>query len=122
MKSEDLDRIEHDLGIRLPADYRVAMLADPLTASQSWLVSDTEQLLELNATEASAWPSHLFLFAHLPTGQPLFLDLSATPPPVALVEPETGQLQLVAPDFATFLSTTPCLHGVIGLLAQGRAV
>ena len=105
MKSEDLDRIEHELGIRLPADYRLAMLADPLTVGQSWLVSDTEQLLELNASEASAWPSYLFLFAHLANGQPLFLDLSATPPPVALVDPETGRLQLVAPDFATFLST-----------------
>ena|SRR2546425_6017342 len=103
MKREELDRIERDLGIRLPADYRLAMLASRVTSASS-LVTDVQQLLALNIPQASAWPPHLFVFGHRRGGRPLFLDLSATPASVVLVEPETGRTQPLAPDFATFLT------------------
>jgi hypothetical protein len=104
VKSEELDRIERVLGLQLPADYRLAMLGERRMSAHS-VVNDTQQLIALNTPQASAWPPHLFVFGHRRDGRPLFLNLSATPASVVLVEPETGRIEIIAPDFATFLTT-----------------
>lgn len=108
MTEQDLMRIERELDIHLPDDYRKAVLNYPIRAdrgtSDSWLFDDAEALVELNAEyrqgfgELPPWPAHYFIVGETDC-MPYFVDLTKSPSPV--FSADHGNLQSLSTEAET---------------------
>lgn len=91
MTEQDLMRIERELDIHLPDDYRKAVLNYPIRAdrgtSDSWLYDNAEALVKLNREYRNGfsglppWPAHYFIVGETDC-MPYFVDLTKSPSPV----------------------------------------
>ena len=98
MTSADLDRIEQQLELRLPADYRALVLAYPAGLGASGpdyeLLDDADQLIAINRLFREQgffgmpWPSHFFCFGGDGSGNEYYLDLRREPSPVHFADHE----------------------------------
>lgn len=98
VNSEDLDRIERELGIRLPGSYRALIQAYPVGLGSSGpdykLIDDAEQLIAVNrylrahGFFGQPWPAHFFSFGGDGFGNEYYLDLRREPPPVCFADHE----------------------------------
>ncbi len=98
MTSEDLDRIERELGVRLPATYRALVQAYPLGLGPSGpdyeLIDDADQLIATNryfrkhGFFGQPWPAHFFSFGGDGSGNEYYLDLRRDPSPVCFADHE----------------------------------
>lgn len=98
MTSGDLDRVEHDLGIRLPSDYRALVLAYPAGLGAGGpdyeLLDDASQLIAINRLFREQgffglpWPPHFFSFGGDGNGNEYYLDLRTEPSPVYFADHE----------------------------------
>ena len=98
MTSEDLDRVEHQLGVRLPAAYRALIQAYPVGLGASGpdyeLIDDAEQLIAINRRLrehgffGQPWPAHFFSFGGDGSGNEYYLDLRRDPSPVCFADHE----------------------------------
>jgi SMI1 / KNR4 family (SUKH-1) len=96
--SEGLDRVERELGIRLPGDYRALVLTYPVALGKSGpdyqLLDDSEQLIATNRLLreqgffGSPWPAHFFSFGGDGLGNEYYLDLRKEPSPVYFADHE----------------------------------
>jgi cell wall assembly regulator SMI1 len=96
--SEDLDRVEHDLGIRLPSEYRALIMTYPLGLGPSGpdyeLLDDADQLVAINRLFRQQgffdmpWPAHFFTFGGDGLGNQYYLDLRKEPSPVYFADHE----------------------------------
>ena len=98
MVSDDLDRIEHELTIRLPGNYRALILTYPHGLGPSGpdyeLLDDPAQIVELNRYYREhgffgmPWPAHFFSFGGDGSGNAYYLDLRKEPSPVYFADHE----------------------------------
>lgn len=98
MTSGDLDRIERELGIRLPGDYRALLLAYPAGLGPSGpdyeLLDDPAQLIAINRLLREEgffglpWPENFFSLGGDGFGNEYYLDLSKPTSPVYLADHE----------------------------------
>ena len=98
MVSEGLDRIEHELGIRLPAEYRVLVLTYPAGLGTSGpdyeLLDDPAELIAVNRRLREdgffgmPWPAHFYSFGGDGSGNEYYLDLRKEPSPVYFADHE----------------------------------
>jgi cell wall assembly regulator SMI1 len=96
--SEQLDRVERELGIRLPSDYRALVLTYPKglgsTGPDYELLDDPEQLVAINRRLREVgffgmpWPAHFFSFGGDGSGNEYYLDLRGEPSPVYFADHE----------------------------------
>jgi cell wall assembly regulator SMI1 len=96
--SDDLDRIEHELGIRLPSEYRALALTYPLGRGPSGpdyeLLDDANQIIAINRLFREQgffgmpWPPHFFTFGGDGSGNEYYLDLRKEPSPVYFADHE----------------------------------
>jgi hypothetical protein len=96
--SDDLDRVESELGIRLPSDYRALVIAYPVGLGRSGpdyeLLDDSQQLIAINRLLreegffGSPWPAHFFSFGGDGCGNEYYLDLRREPSPVYFADHE----------------------------------
>jgi SMI1 / KNR4 family (SUKH-1) len=111
MTPEEIGRIEHALGVKLPAAYRDAMTVYPFPeqspAAELWVLNHVGQLLELNAAHRRAgegrWDPHLVLIGTDGGEETFVLDTARAPYPVLIHEMETGRLKPCAADFSSFI-------------------
>lgn len=92
MTEEDVDRIERELNVRLPGEYRQVVCNFPIPAdrgtSDSFLWDDPDALIELNCEYREGyagldpWPDSLFMIGDDGAACPYVLDLKQTPAPV----------------------------------------
>lgn len=98
MTSDDLDRVERQLGVRLPAAYRALIQAYPVGLGASGpdyqLIDDAEQLIAINRRLrehgffGQPWPAHFFSFGGDGSGNEYYLDLRRDPSPVCFADHE----------------------------------
>jgi hypothetical protein len=98
MVSEDLDRIERELGIRLPGEYRALILTYPMALGASGpdyeLLDDPAELVAVNRRFREQgffglpWPAHFFCFGGDGSGNEYYLDLRKDPSPVYFADHE----------------------------------
>jgi cell wall assembly regulator SMI1 len=98
MTSDDLDRIERELGIRLPSDYRALVLTYPAGLGASGpdyeLLDDASQLIALNRLFREQgffdlpWPPHFYSFGGDGNGNEYYLDLRKEPSAVYFADHE----------------------------------
>jgi hypothetical protein len=96
--SDDLDRLERELGIRLPGEYRALILTYPHGLGPSGpdyeLLDDARQLLAINRLFREEgffgmpWPAHFFAFGGDGMGNQYYLDLRREPSPVYFADHE----------------------------------
>jgi cell wall assembly regulator SMI1 len=96
--SDQLDRVERELGIRLPNDYRALVLTYPTGLGSSGpdyeLLDDPEQLITTNRYLREngffdmPWPAHFFSFGGDGSGNEYYLDLRQEPSPVYFADHE----------------------------------
>jgi hypothetical protein len=96
--SEQLDRVERELDIRLPSDYRALVLTYPAGLGPSGpdyeLLDDPEQLISINRSLREEgffgmpWPAHFFSFGGDGMGNEYYLDLRREPSPVYFADHE----------------------------------
>lgn len=98
MVSDDLDRIERELIVRLPGNYRALVLTYPLGLGPSGpdyeLLDDPGQLITVNREYREngffgmPWPAHFFSFGGDGSGNAYYLDLRKEPSPVYFADHE----------------------------------
>ena len=108
MTEQDLMRIERELDIHLPDDYRKAVLNYPIRAdrgtSDSWLYDNAEALVKLNREYRNGfsglppWPAHYFIVGETDC-VPYFMDLTKSPSPV--FSADHGDLQALSTEAET---------------------
>jgi len=96
--SDDLDRIERELGIRLPGEYRALVLTYPLGLGPSGpdyeLLDDAGEIIAVNRRLREdgffgmPWPAHFFSFGGDGSGNEYYLDLRKEPSPVYFADHE----------------------------------
>ena len=94
----DLDRIERELGIRLPANYRALVTNYPAALGSQGpdyeLLDDPQQLIESNRLYRAQgffgmpWPEHYYSIGGDGTGNDYYLDLSVEESPVYFADHE----------------------------------
>ena len=108
MTEQDLMRIERELGIHLPDDYRKAVLNYPIRAdrgtSDSWLYDNAVALVKMNREYRNGfsglppWPAHYFIVGETDC-VPYFVDLTKSPSPV--FSADHGNLQSLSTEAET---------------------
>lgn len=98
MTSDDLDRVERELNVRLPATYRALVQTYPAGLGPSGpdyeLIDDAEQLIAINRRFREdgffglPWPAHFFCFGGDGSGNEYYLDLRRDPSPVCFADHE----------------------------------
>ena len=98
MVSDDLDRIERELGIRLPGEYRALVLTYPLGLGPQGpdyeLLDDPAEIIAVNRRLREhgffgmPWPAHFFSFGGDGSGNEYYLDLRREPSPVYFADHE----------------------------------
>ena len=98
MVSDDLDRIERELIVRLPGNYRALVLTYPLGLGPSGpdyeLLDDPGQIITINRQYRDdgffgmPWPAHFFSFGGDGNGNAYYLDLRKEPSPVYFADHE----------------------------------
>jgi hypothetical protein len=96
LTSDDLDRVERQLAIRLPAAYRALIQADPVALGASGpddqLIDDAERLIALNrrlrdrGLSGQTWPAHFFAFGGDGSGNAYYFDLRRDPSPIGVAD------------------------------------
>jgi len=94
----DLDRIERELGIRLPADYRALLTNYPAAlgrqGSDYELLDDPQPLIEINTLYRAQgffdmpWPEHYYSIGGDGSGNDYYLDLRVQQSPVYFADHE----------------------------------
>ena len=115
MQPHELDRIESQLGVPLPAAYRATMVAYPFPpdhqAAELWMPDSSAVLLELNRditgreADGQPWPKQLVFIGGDGGEEDFVLDTRVAAGPVFAYEKESGHLRALAPDFAAWLAT-----------------
>ena len=115
MHAHDVHRIEHALGLSLPAAYVATMLDYPFPpahqAAQLWMPDDASVVLEMNRQNPARrlaggpWPSHLVFIGSDGGEEDFVLDVRAAASPVLAYERESGDVRALAPDFPAWLTT-----------------
>jgi hypothetical protein len=104
--AEDLDRIEQELGLQLPGDYRSLMLDYPFPAdsytAECLLVNDPEALKEL-AAERDPLPPQSFIVGDDGGEELYFIDLTRASSPVYVFQLETGQVKEASPSLQAYV-------------------
>jgi hypothetical protein len=112
--ADDLDRVERELGIRLPGDYRALVLAYPTELGSSGpdyeLLDAPEQLIAINRRLREQgffglpWPAHYFSFGGDGSGNEYYLDLHKAPSPVYFADHEGSVYQEQWPSLQAWLT------------------
>ena len=96
MTNTDLQRIERELRITLPADYRALMLAYPFPpdsfSAECLLPDSADRLLELAGARENL-PPHSFIIGDDGGEETYFIDVSRQPSPVYVFQLETGKVK-----------------------------
>lgn len=131
MTSDDLDRVEHELGIQLPRDYRALMLTYPAGLGPSGpdyeLLDDPTQLIAINRLFREQgffglpWPAHFFSFGGDGCGNEYYLDLSRQPTPVCFADHEGSQYSEPWPSLQVWLAERLAEHAEWEVEARRRA-
>jgi hypothetical protein len=113
MTPDDLSRIERDLDIQLPDEYRRVMLAYPFGSSSFAQdcelpddpdrVIETNRLLRREGFFGQPWSESRFSFGSDGSGNEYFLDLKRSPSPVFLADHEGSDVEVEASDFASWV-------------------
>ena len=113
MTSGQLDRVERELGIRLPNDYRAMVLTYPAELGPSGpdyeLLDDPEQLIKINLLFREQgffgmpWPARFFSFGGDGNGNEYYLDLRQEPSPVYFADHEGTMYSEQWPSLAAWL-------------------
>ena len=113
MVSDDLDRIERELTIRLPGNYRALVLTYPHGLGPSGpdyeLLDDPAQIVALNRSYRAQvffdmpWRSHFFSFGGDGNGNAYYLDLRKEPSPVYFADHEGTLLSEQWPSLEAWL-------------------
>ena len=98
MTSDDLDRVERELGIRLPGDYRALVHAYPSGLGAAGpdyeLLDDPGELIAVNRRLreqgffGQPWPAHCYSFGGDGSGNEFYLDLRKEPSAVYFADHE----------------------------------
>ena len=108
MNPAELELLEAELGLKLPVEYRRALLDYPLPrdphSTELWLCDDVTVLREVNRTWRQAGqPSALVVIGSDGGEESYVLDTGAAPYPVRTYSVETDRLEPLAPSFNDFL-------------------
>lgn len=106
MTNSDLQRIENELGIKLPADYRSLMLAYPFppeSFSAEQLLPDSAATLLQLAGGSENLPPHSFIIGDDGGVETYFIDVSRQRSPVYVFQLETGKVQEEAPSLDAYV-------------------
>jgi hypothetical protein len=107
MRPQDLEHIEHALGIRLPTTYRATMLAYPFPldswVTELWLLTDPADVIEENRGASLGWPATHFTIGGDGSGNYYVLDLAREPAPVLEWDHELDLFTELAPDLASWI-------------------
>lgn len=114
MTDADLRRIEAELRLTLPNDYRRLVLASPFRPVGHdrvyWLYADPDEVIRATREPLSGYyegvgwlPTHLAI-GETAMGDQYVLDVARTPSPVYCLSHETHQFEDEFPDLATFVA------------------
>jgi SMI1-KNR4 cell-wall len=113
MTAEDLDRIEREIGLRLPDDYRRAMQSYPFDprsfAYHDMLPNDAQSIINANLEPhyilGDAPPTRDYLWIGCDGGEvSYYLHLRTSPCPVHAFDLETGELTRFASNLDDFVT------------------
>jgi hypothetical protein len=106
MTTSDLQRIERELGVKLPSDYTSLMAAYPFPsdsfAAESLLPNSADCILELAGARKSL-PPNSFIIGNDGGEEVYFIDLTRHPSPVYVFELETGKAKEHAPHLDAYV-------------------
>jgi len=98
LTASDLDRIERELALRLPANYRALVINYPDALGPSGpdyeLLDDPQQLIDINKLYRAQgffgmpWPEHYYSIGGDGSGNDYYLDLRVEPSPVYFADHE----------------------------------
>jgi len=98
LTASDLDRIERELAIRLPANYRALVINYPAALGPSGpdyeLLDDPQQLIDINKLYRAQgffgmpWPEHYYSIGGDGSGNDYYLDLRVEQSPVYFADHE----------------------------------
>src|SRR5919106_6101420 len=113
MTQDDLSKIERELNIRLPEEYRRVMVDYPFASSSfaqdCELPDDPDRVIESNRQLrregffGQPWPQSRFSFGGDGSGNEYYLDLKQSPSPVFLADHEGSDVEVEAPDFGSWV-------------------
>lgn len=114
MKEDELRRIEAELRLTLPDDYRRLMLAFPFRPlgrdSVYWLYDDPDDVIRATREPlhgyyegAALLPTHVAI-GETAMGDQYLLNLARTPWPVLCLSHETHEVEEDYPDLASFVT------------------
>ena|ERR1041384_8001648 len=107
MTESDIQRIEKELGITLPDDYKAFMRSYPFQsdsiASEN-IMDDANWLIEATGTRHRLFPPHTFIIGTDGGESTYFLDLSRQPSPVFNFDLETRGITEESPDLQAFVN------------------
>jgi hypothetical protein len=129
MNEHDLDTIEAELALVLPADYRATMAAYPfprdsyaamfeLRDDAAWVIERTRQLTSPGSVAAAA-PACALAIGHDGCGGTYALDAATASSPVYLIERAAGIVRIDAAGLATWIDWR--LEEISAVGRQGEA-
>ena len=127
MTLEDIARIEAELGVRLPEDYRTLMRAYPFPpdsfTAEFAIADDASHLIEINRERITQSlpnkngrnrpPASYFEIGGDGGEESYLIDLSQPESPVYVYELETAELRQAAPELKSFVAQCAAADEVI---------
>jgi hypothetical protein len=106
MTDSDLQRIERELSLKLPADYRSLMLSYPFPpdsfTAENMLPDNAARLLE-SAGGRDNLPPRSFIIGNDGGEEIYFIDTSRQQSPVFVFDLETGEIKEYAPTLEAYI-------------------
>lgn len=117
MTLEQLRRIESELGVKLPGEYREIMLNYPFDTESmgDYLFDEADRVIEENRECREVelfgldWRTHHFIFGSDGLGNPFFIDLSKVPAPIMLADHEDGAQRVEEQSFSVWVDKASLL-------------